>query len=260
MRLLLAIWILAVSLTATAAAAAAVTATMINVESITVDGEAEAEEESKKKTPNENKIARHRVGRRRKTPPMDVIEIADTNINNQKEIGRPKKENFGSGTSIFLDIQKDGGNQQHDDGDDDDDKKKAHHLSDNRDMIGQVVVVNDNININNKEYYPVVEKLNDDIKKNQMDVAEANHEEEVSTIMMRMLLKDSSVSETLSMELRAVDFSLSMNLDTDGNSGNSIKVEQLAGLIDSPTPAPALVSYYVYLSICCWETLFVFVC
>jgi len=250
-----------VSLTATAAAAAAVTAAMINVESIIVDGEAEAEEESKKKTPNENKIARHRVGRRRKTPPMDVIEIADTNINNQKEIGRPKKENFGSGTSIFLDIKKDGDNQQHDDGDDDDDdKKKAHHLSDNRDMIGQVVVVNDNININNKEYYPVVEKLNDEIKKNQMDVAEANHEEEVSTIMMRMLLKDSSVSETLSMELRAVDFSLSMNLDTDGNSGNSIKVEQLAGLIDSPTPAPALVSYYVYLSICCWETLFVFVC
>jgi hypothetical protein len=256
MRLLLVIWILAVSLTAAAAAAAADVdvdvdasttsstsngAAMINVESIITDGEAEEEEESKKKIPP-NEIVRHRIGQRRKTPLMDVIET-DTNINNRKEAVRPKKENFASGISIFLGIQKGGGNQH----DDDDDKKKQQHLSDNRDIIGQVVVVNDNNN-NNDYYYPVVGKLNYEIKKNQMDVAAAN-EEEASTIMMKMILEESSVSGTLSMELRLVDFSLSMDMDTD----DSIKVEQLVGLIASSTSdadgavEPALVSHYVFI-------------
>jgi len=217
-----------VSLTATTAAAAvdvdaSITssasnaATMINVESIIADGEAGKEEPKKKTPPNES--VRHRIGRRRKTPLMDVIETDTNNISNRKEIVRPKKGNFASGTSIFLDIQKDGGSQH----DDDDDKKKQKHLSDNRDTIGQVVVVHDDNNNNNNEYYyPVVGKLNDEIKKNQMDVAAAN-EEEVSTVMMRMMLEESSVSGTLSMELRLADFSLSMDLDTD----DSIKVEPL---------------------------------
>ena len=157
MRLLLVIWILAVSLTATTAAAAvdvdaSITssasnaATMINVESIIADGEAEEKEEPKKKTPP-NESVRHRIGRRRKTPLMDVIETDTNNISNRKEIVRPKKGNFASGTSIFLDIQKDGGSQH----DDDDGKKKQQHLSDNRDTIGQVVVVHDDNNNNNNK-------------------------------------------------------------------------------------------------------------
>ena len=191
------------SLTATTAAAAvdadaSITssasnaATMINAESIIADGEAGKEEPKKKTPPNES--VRHRIGRRRKTPLMDVIETDTKDINNRKEIVRPKKENFASGTSIFLDIQKDGGSQH----DDDDDKMKQEHLSDNRDTIGQVVVVvhDDNNNNNNEYYYPVVGKFNDKIKKNQMDVAAAN-EGEVSAVMMRMMLEESSVSGTL---------------------------------------------------------------
>ena len=272
MRLLLVIWILAVSLTATTAAAVAAAvdvdaeasttssasnaATMINVESIIADGEAEEKEEPKKKTPP-NESVRHRIGRRRKTPLMDVIETDTNNISNRKEIVRPKKENFASGTSIFLDIQKDGGSQH----DDDDDKMKQEHLSDNRDTIGQVVVVHDDNN-NNEYYYPVVGKFNGKIKKNQMDVAAAN-EEEVSAVMMRMMLEESSVSGTLSMELRLADFSLSMDLDTD----DSIKVEPLTLTLPASSTSdadgvvePALVSYSVFIYLLLKDFVCVYVC
>ena len=258
------------SLTATTAAAVAAVdveasitssasnaATMINVESIIADGEAGKEEPKKKTPPNES--VRHRIGRRRKTPLMDVIETDTNNISNRKEIVRPKKGNFASGTSIFLDIQKDGGSQH----DDDDDKKKQKHLSDNRDTIGQVVVVHDDNNNNNNEYYyPVVGELNDEIKKNQMDLAAAN-EEEVSTVMMRMMLEESSVSGTLSMELRLADFSLSMDLDTD----DSIKVEPLTLTLPASSTSdangvvePALVSYSVPIYLLLKDFVWVYVC
>jgi hypothetical protein len=277
MRLLLVIWILAVSLTATTAAAVAAAvdvdadasttssaynaATMTNVESIIADGEAE-EEEPKKKTPP-NEMVRHRIGRRRKTPLMDVIETDTNNISNRKEIVRPKKGNFASGTSIFLDIQKDGGSQH----DDDDDKKKQKHLSDNRDTIGQVVVVHDdnnnnNNNNNNEYYYTVVGERNDEIKKNQMDLAAAN-EEEVSTVMMRMMLDESSVSGTLSMDLRLADFSLSMDLDTN----DSVKVEPLTLTLPASSTSdadgvvePALVSYSVPIYLLLKDFVWVYVC